>query len=407
MSGMTLPSSKNKITPYKSLMFFACALGVVSTFAVTPVPVFAKTVKVVTAGKPDDQTDPEPYASAHSWGSTSQAAVITPTQLLTNNASGQSSVRRVVSLMSTQVTFEILTNAADDPSAGIKAEQSIDESIAEFRRIEQTMSEWRPDSDLSELNRLAGRESVDISAELFRLLSASYQVSELSQGAFDITFKSAGKLWDFRKAKVPTQDQIERSIENIDYRRLVLSEAESGSGYRAYLTHPGTQVGMGAIAKGYAIDRAVQILRSGGFSAFSINAGGDLYVSGKTEKRLWNVGIQHPRDSQSLLASLTVSNLAIATSGDYERYFIKDGERFSHIIDPATGFPANLCQSVTIMATRAFWADALATAVFVMGPEQGLQLIESLEGIETLIVDQSGGVIMSSGFNKALSVSQP
>lgn len=323
----------------------------------------------------------------------------------------QPTVSRDISLMTTRVVFSIVLDQASLHSTSsdknkARAEKAIDQAIKEFQRIEAVMSEWRPDSEVSRINRNAGGDAVEISFELFRLLQAARQISELSDGAFDVSFRSAGTLWDFRKATVPKPEQIQQAIQHIDYRRLELvppaldSEA-GGQGKlpKARISHPNTSIGLGAIAKGYAVDRAAQLFRQAGFDAFSINAGGDLYVAGRKGEQLWKVGIQHPRERDRLLANLPASNLAVATSGDYERFFIHNGQRYSHIINPHTGYPANGCQSVTIMAERAFWADALATAVFVIGPSKGLALVENMDGVETLIVDDQGKVRMSSGFS--------
>lgn len=315
-------------------------------------------------------------------------------------------VTREVSLMTTRVVFSIVLpnfrSSSDTAANSLEAEanNAMDTAIAEFQRIEAVMSEWQPDSDVSRINQQAGKASVAISNELYRLLVAAQRVSELSNGAFDITFRSAGKLWNFRKAKVPSQGQIQQAIQHIDYRHLTLSPQTSVQPAQAYITNPNTRIGLGAIAKGYAVDRAAQLFRQAGFNAFSINAGGDVYVAGQRNMRLWKIGIQHPREPDKLIANLPASNLAVATSGDYERFFIHNGVRYNHIINPHTGYPANSCQSVTIIAERAFWADALATAVYVLGPQQGLALIEGMDGVETLIVDDQGKPLMSSGFKK-------
>ena len=324
----------------------------------------------------------------------------------------QPTVSRDVSLMSTRVVFSIVLDNNIDNSTDnntTSAEKAIDQAINEFQRIEAVMSEWQPDSEVSRINRNAGGDAVEISFELFRLLQAARQISMLSDGAFDISFRSAGKLWDFRKASVPEPDKVQQAIQHIDYRRLELIAPAMGSEARgqgklpkARISHAETNIGLGAIAKGYAVDRAAQLFRQAGFDAFSINAGGDLYVAGRKDESLWKVGIQHPRDRDKLMANLPASNLAVATSGDYERFFIHNGQRYSHLINPHTGYPASDCQSVTIIAERAFWADALATAVFVLGPPKGLALVETMNGVETLIVDHQGEVLMSSGFKSTL-----
>ncbi len=313
-----------------------------------------------------------------------------------------SRVSRTVTLMTTPVEFVIqlaLESAPELIEQTATANQAIDEAIGEIQRIEQVMSEWQPHSEVSQINSAAGTGPVAISEELYRLLQMALQVSELSGGRFDITFRSAGKLWDFRHQIIPTQAQIEAAITAIDYHKVRLQQSTtSPTGYLAEITSANTSMGLGAIAKGYAIDRAVQVIRRAGFQQFVVNAGGDLYASSVPGQPLWQVGIQHPRQREQLIARLPVANMAVATSGDYERYFIHNGQRYSHLINPATGYPANGCQSVTIMASRGFWADALATAVFVMGPQEGMALVEQLDDVEAMVIDAAGIEHLSSGF---------
>ena len=300
------------------------------------------------------------------------------------------SVVRTVSLMSTRIEFIVVSDNTD------KANKAIDAAIAEMQRIVTVMSEWQEGTMISQVNAAAGKEPVHISRELFELLHASQDVSQKTNGAFDITFASAGKLWDFRAAKIPSQQKIDAAITSIDYTRLQLDRKTM----TAYITHTETKVGLGGIAKGYAVDRAADILRRFGFDKFSVNAGGDLFVEGRHKEGLWRVGIQNPRDPEQVIALLPVANTAIATSGDYERFFIQNGKRYSHIIDPDTGYPADQCQSVTVLAPRTFIADALATGVFVMGPKKGLSLINSLKGVEVIIIDAKGSMHLSDGLPK-------
>ncbi len=303
------------------------------------------------------------------------------------NKTASARVTRTVPMMSTRVEFIVVTEDTQ------KAKAAIELAIAEMERIIVVMSEWQADSMISQVNQAAGKRPVQISRELFELLSAAQQLSEQTEGKFDITFASAGKLWDFRKATIPTAAQIKTAIARIDYTRLQLDRKNM----TAFITHPGTQVGLGGIAKGYAVDRASDILRRQGFNEFSVNAGGDLYAEGQHKDGLWQVGIQNPRDTDELIALLPIANSAVATSGDYERFFIQDGKRYSHIIDPHTGYPANRCQAVTILAPRAFMADAIATGVFVLGVKKGLALVNRLEGVEAVVVDARGEMHVSEG----------
>ncbi len=304
-------------------------------------------------------------------------------------------VNRSTSLMTTTVDFQILLTS--DSHSAKAANTAIDSAIDEIKRVTQVFSEWEPNSEISSVNQAAGEKAVPVSPEVFRLISEALRISELSSGKFDITFKSAGKLWDFRKKTIPEAAELKRAAASINYQHVVLDEEKQ----TVFLTKAGTQIGLGGIAKGYAIDRAVQVIRNAGFEVFYINAGGDLYASSgasikdnaKNSAKRWKVGIQHPDNTDSLIAVLPVANGAVATSGDYERYFEKNGIRYHHIIDPDTGYPANQSRSVTVLTSRAYLADALATAVFVLGPETGVTLIENMPEAEVLIIDKGGEIV--------------
>ena len=300
------------------------------------------------------------------------------------------SIKRDISRMSTRVEFTILT--ADK----IGANKAIDLAIAEIDRISVLMSEWTADSAVSAINQAAGKHPVRVPEELFRLLEEAKKLSQITQGKFDITFAGIGKLWNFRKAEIPSTEKITAAIKLIDYKKLHLNV----SNRTAYLEKQSMKIGLGGIVKGYIVDRAAQVIRQAGFTEFSINAGGDLYVSGDKGGKQWRVGIQSPRDKKAILVVIPVANTAVATSGDYERFFMLDGQRYSHIIDPQTGYPANKSQSVTVLAPRAYQADALATGVFVLGPKAGMKLIESLNEVEALIVSKDGGLSLSSGLRE-------
>ena len=328
------------------------------------------------------------YVYSQSFENTRSASTVVNKNLTYHHTNQK--VARSVPLMSTSVDFIIFT---DDKKRGNRA---IDEAIVEINRIVKVMSEWNPDSEISRVNQNAGIKPVKVSEELYRVLEASINIGKKTQGAFDITFKSAGKLWNFRNQTVPSESKIIEAIKNIDYRNVQLDPTNKA----VLITNKNTQIGLGGIAKGYAVDRAVQIIKKHQFTEFAVNAGGDLYAQGRHSDSLWKVGIQNPRAKDDILATLPVGNMAVATSGDYERFFIHEGTRYSHIIDPRTGYPASACQSVTVLAPRTFWADALATGIFVLGPQDGLALVNSMEEIEALIVDRNGEVLLSRGLQK-------
>lgn len=310
-------------------------------------------------------------------------------QIVGNNES-RPAIRRSTPLMSTIVDFTIYSDQST------RANVAIDQAIIEIERIVSVMSEWRPNSAVSQINQFAGQKPVTTTPELLHLLKQAKRLGTLTHGKFDITFASAGKLWDFRAGIIPIPQDIATAVKRIDFQKLHLDE----QAMTAYLERAGMKIGLGGIAKGYAIDQAVEILRRQGFSDFIVNAGGDLYVGAKSNQQPWQIGIQSPRDRKIIIAILPASNVAIATSGDYERFFIRDGKRYSHIIDPDTGYPANQCQSVTILTPSTYRADALATGVFVLGPHQGMALVEQLENVEALIVDRDGNISLSSGLEQ-------
>lgn len=298
-------------------------------------------------------------------------------------------VERTSSAMGTEIRVRIATRHPET------AEAAIDHALAEIDRIETMMTDWTDTSQVADINRGAGVHPVRVDAELLLVLERALEISELTRGRFDVTYKGAGKLWDFQAEppRLPTADAIEAALERVGYDKLELRPESS----EVWLAREGMAIGLGGIAKGFAVDRAAEVLRKHGFDNFVIAAGGDLYASGSRGGSPWRVGIRHPRSADSELAMLPVSNAAVVTSGDYERFFELNGKRYTHILDPSTGMPVEACRSVTIVAQDATWADGLSTGVFVMGPEDGMALIERLDGVDGVIVDADGGVHVSSG----------
>ncbi len=304
-------------------------------------------------------------------------------------------VEREAVLMGTDISFVILTAKKQS------AEQAIDAALQEMKRIEDMMTDWRS-SKLTELNEAAGKHPVKLPKELIMLLQESKKISQLTEGAFDITYAALNDLWRFHRAQqqLPSSAAITKKLPLVNYKQLVINPTKQ----TAYLTKPDMKVGLGGIAKGYAVDRAVKIIKDAGFINFAVNAGGDLSARGRKEGQLWRVSIRHPRDKKKNIAILPISNTSVVTSGDNERYFMHQGKRYAHILNPKTGWPAKQCQSVSIMAKPAYRADALATGVFVLGPKRGLALIESLPQVEGMIVDATGHITVSSGLKKKPSL---
>ncbi len=275
------------------------------------------------------------------------------------------------------------------------AHRAADAAFQEIRRLEGLMSTYLADSDISRVNRGAGQASVVVDAEVLGVIREALRYAHLSGGAFDIAFKPLARLWQFEPGSVPPSTAaVHAVLPLVDYRNVLIDEDG-----RVRLVRPGMAIGLGGIAKGYAADRAAEILEKMGIANATINAGGDVRVMGRpSPDRPWRIGIQHPRKRQALLDEVSLSMGAVATSGDYERFFVHEGQRYHHLLDVRTGFPARGCMSVTVIAASAMTADALSTAAFVLGPEAGLALIEGQPGVEAMIVDARGEVHRTTGF---------
>jgi thiamine biosynthesis lipoprotein len=282
---------------------------------------------------------------------------------------------------------------SDEPIANA----AFDAVFAEFDRLDRLMSVWKPESDIVRLNAAAGQHAVPVSPEVMAALQAAHQVSDWTGGKFDVTFGALSDLWKFdhdQDDRIPDHHEVKRRLPLVNYQALVLDD-KAGT---AFLTRTGMRAHLGGIGKGFAVQRAVAILRQHGLRNFMIQAGGDLYVGGRRGDRPWRLGINDPRGpgGQSF-GTVELSDATFSTSGDYERFFMKDGVRYHHILDPDTGEPARLCRSVTIVASDPLLADGLSTGVFVAGPETGMALIERLPGVEGVIVTAANQVLVSSG----------
>jgi thiamine biosynthesis lipoprotein len=288
------------------------------------------------------------------------------------------------------------------------ADSAFEAVFQEFDRLEGLMSTWRETSDLQRLNAAAGRHPVQVDTEIRDVLRIARQVSEWTGGKFDVTFGVLSGLWKFdyqdRDSTIPDRNEVLRRLPFINYRDLKLDEPAG----TAFLRRQGMRANLGGIGKGYAVDRVVDILRRRGFQNFMIQAGGDMYVAGHRDDRPWRLGIRDPRGpADRSFAALDLSDGTFSTSGDYERFFIKVGRRYHHILDPNTGEPAQGCRSVTIVTDRAVIADGLSTGVFILGPEAGMALIERLPGVEGVIVSAKNEVLVSSGLKGRLIAIAP
>jgi thiamine biosynthesis lipoprotein len=282
---------------------------------------------------------------------------------------------------------------ADEPGAAAAFQDVFDE----FDRLDRMMSVWKPESEIVRLNAAAGDHPVPISPEMVEVLGIARRISEWTAGKFDVTFGALSNLWKFDQDQddtIPDPQEVKRRLPLINYRDLVVDE-RAGT---AFLARKGMRAHLGGIGKGYAVERSVKILRARGLRDFLIQAGGDLYAGGRHGDRPWRLGINDPRGPGGVsFGTVELSDATFSTSGDYERFFIKDGIRYHHIIDPDTGEPARGCRSVTIVAASPALADGLSTGVFLLGPSAGMALIERLPEVEGVIVSAKNEVLVSSG----------
>jgi len=281
------------------------------------------------------------------------------------------------------------TGCADEP----EGRALIAQVMGEMQRIDALMSPYKPDSELSRVNATAADSPVPVSPELFRLIQKALAYSALTGGAFDITYASAGYLYDYRAGIHPDAAALQAALPAINYRFVVADKATGTIAFQ----RTGVRIDLGGIAKGYAVDRCIDILRKAGVHNALISAGGDTRVIGRRTDHPWNVGIRDPRKRSGIVSLIPLEDSAISTSGDYERYFEEDGVRYHHILDPKSGDSARALHSVSIIGEFAIDTDALSTGVFVLGVEQGLELVNSLPNTEAIIIDNEGRLHYSEG----------
>ena len=282
-------------------------------------------------------------------------------------------------------SFEITVVALDEDFA----KESLAIAKKEIIRIENLISSWDQKSETSRINKNAGIGAVEVSKELFDLIFRAQQISKLSSGAFDLTFAAIDKLWNFdgKESEMPNPDTLKASVFNIGYQLIELDEES----LTVFLPKKGMKIGFGAIGKGYAADSAKQLLVERGVLGGIINASGDMNTWGtKPDGSSWTIGIVNPMNNKKVFSWFSLEHNAVVTSGDYEKFTQINGRRYSHIIDPRTGIPSQGIVSCTIFAGKAELADAIATAIFVMGVESGLFLIDQLPDIEAILIDDSG-----------------
>jgi FAD:protein FMN transferase len=294
-------------------------------------------------------------------------------------------------IMGTAIHVELW---GDDARA---AERAIDAVMAEMHRIDRLMSPYKSDSELSRINRDAGRKPVAVGAELFGLIERSLHFSKLSDGAFDITFASVGHLYDYRSGVAPDAAALERARQAIGWQHLQLDAGKR----TVRFGRDGMRIDLGGFAKGYVVDTSIAILKRLGVEHAVVAAGGDSHVMGDRRGRPWSIAIRDPRDAKRVVAVLPLRDTSISTSGDYERYFERDGVRHHHLIDPKTGASPRSVRSVTILADDGLTSEGLSKCLFVLGLERGMRLVESLPGVDAVVVDAAGALHFSSGLAAA------
>lgn len=290
--------------------------------------------------------------------------------------------------------FEMTVVAKDT----IQANQYIDLAVGEVKRIENLISDWIPTTPISEINKNAGLKEIKVTDELFELLERAIKISKLTNGAFDISYASMDKIWKFDGSmkEIPTSEAIKKSVEKIGYENIILNQSDK----TVFLKLPGMKLGLGGIGQGYIADKVKILLQSKGCVSGLVNVSGDINTWGKQPNgNSWTVGIVNPMNKNKIFATFPLDDSAVETSGSYEKYVTFNGIRYSHIIDPRTGYPATGIVSVSVFAKQTEIADALATGIFVLGIDVGLDLVNQLKGIECIIVDDKGKIHSSNGID--------
>ena len=305
---------------------------------------------------------------------------------------GQQAYTRTLSIMGSRFDITVVANTESESNT------YIDLAINEIQRIEKLISSWDANSETSAINKNAGIKPVKVSRELFSLIRRALRISEITDGAFDISYASMDRIWHFDGSMkaMPSEETIAASVALVGYQNIVLDRAAS----TVFLKKKGMKIGFGAIGKGYAADKAKSLLMDKGVSAGIINASGDMNTWGKQpDGSNWKVAVTNPMDKDKAFALLSLNNGAVVTSGDYEKYVNFNGIRYAHIIDPRTGYPAHGIISATVFAPMAEMADALATSVFVLGIDVGLDRINQMSQVECIIVDDKGNIHQSDNIN--------
>ena len=290
--------------------------------------------------------------------------------------------------------FEVTVVAKDT----VKANEYIDMAIAESKRIENLISDWIPTTQISEINKNAGIKPIKVDTEVFELVERAIKISQITKGAFDISYASMDKIWKFdgSMTTMPTEEAIKKSVEKIGYKNIILNAKER----TIFLKLEGMKLGLGGIGQGYIADKIKNSLYLKGCISGIVNVSGDINAWGKQpDGKPWTIGIVNPMNKNKIFATFPIIDSAVETSGSYEKFVIFNGIKYTHIIDPRTGYPAKGIVSVSVFAKQTEIADAMATGIFVLGVDVGLDLVNQIKGIECIIVDDTGKVHSSKGID--------
>lgn len=290
--------------------------------------------------------------------------------------------------------FEITVVAKDSVQGNLFS----DLAIAEVKRIENLISDWIPTSQISKVNQNAGISPVKVDKEVYDLVDRATKISKLTSGAFDISYASMDRIWKFDGSmkEMPTEEAIRKSVEKVGYQNIILNSKDT----TIFLKNKGMKLGLGGIGQGYIADKIKVLLQEKGCNSGLVNVSGDINTWGKQPNgNPWTVGIVNPMNKNKVFATFPLDDSAVETSGSYEKYVTFNGKRYSHIIDPRTGYPASGIISVSVFAKQTELADALATGIFVMGVEVGLDLVNQLKGVGCIIVDDKGGIHVSKNID--------
>ncbi len=315
-----------------------------------------------------------------------------PMLFLMMGCSGPKTVQKTETIMGTQVSVTVVAKT------GKEGEAAIDAAMAEVGRFDRMMSLYKDGSEITRVNMAAGKNPVKVSPEMIEVVEAARRISELTDGAFDVTVGPLVVLWQMRlkEDKVPTETEIESIKSRVGYRNIIVDKKAS----TLFLKKPGMIIDFGGCAKGYVADKVAELLKRRGIDNALVALAGDIRVMGhRQDGSSWRIGVQHPRDPDKTLAVLELSDQYISTSGDYERYKIVHQRRYHHILDPRTGKPSKGMESVTLVGGRGAIGDPLTTALFILGPEKGMPLVKKL-GYEAIFVDDKGTVIMTNGLKE-------